>query len=94
MRTARVCASQEIGGLQCVLALSEAECLVAPSSHADAELLAKARANPTYYELSKEERQHHQMVSVWLQPGDCLLWKGGVVHSSPDPSQHRAVAQN
>ena len=39
-------------------------CLVAPTSHADHKLLAKAQENPRYYyQLTKEEQQRHQMVS-------------------------------
>ena len=48
------------------MALSEAECLVAPTSHADHKLLARAQENPSFYQLTKEEQQRHQMVSVWL----------------------------
>lgn len=87
---ASICASRGVGGLQCVMALSDAECLVAPTSHDDQELLAKEKEHPTYYQLTKEEQQRHQMVSVWLEPGDCLFFKGGVVHSSPVPGQHAA----
>ncbi|CAE7265639.1 unnamed protein product [Symbiodinium sp. CCMP2456] len=73
------------------MALSDAECLVAPTSHDDQELLAKAKEHPTYYQLTKEEQQRHQMVSVWLEPGDCLFFKEGVVHSSPAAAKLRVV---